>query len=188
MTHTDIDVTHIGVTKETTKTTNKYVIWLRSTVEHVENAIRYFDTENITKHGSLKVVGTGIKSIVDISIGAEAEIRLADKIVYFVADPVTQRTIHRLNANSESLYGLYGNIKPRLETYKEMVEVIMGYVRMGLSVCAVFYGNPSVFAWSTHEAIRRTRKEGFRAEMMPAVSAYASLLADLSLDPSIYGI
>lgn len=189
MTHTDIDVTHIDVTRETTKTTtNKQVTWLRSAVEDVESAIRYFATENITKHGSLKVVGTGIKSIIDLSLGAEAEIRSADKVVYCVADPVTERTIHRLNANSESLYGLYGNNKPRLETYQEMVEVMIGYVRMGLSVCAVFYGHPGVFAWSTHEAIRRARQEGFRAEMMPAVSAEASLLADLGLDPSTYGI
>ena len=189
MTHTDIDVTHIDVTRETTNTTtDKQITWLRSAIDDIDSAIRYFDTRDFAKRGSLKVVGTGIRSIVDLSHGAEAEIRAADKVVYCVADPVTERRIHRLNANSESLYSLYGNNKPRLETYQEMVEVMMGYVHMGLSVCAVFYGHPGVFAWSTHEAIRQARGEGYRAEMTPAISAEASLLADLGLDPSTFGI
>ncbi|WP_332852301.1 SAM-dependent methyltransferase [Duganella sp. S19_KUP01_CR8] len=188
-TSTNFDTYHIDVTRETTNTTtNKQISWLRSAIEDIDSAIHYFGEPASTKRGALKVVGTGIRSIVDLSLGAEADIRAAAKVIYCVADPVTERQIHRLNPNAESLYRLYGNDKPRIETYQEMVSVILGYVRMGLSVCAVFYGHPGVFAWSTHEAIRQARKEGYRAEMSPAISAEASLLADLGLDPSTFGM
>jgi len=47
-----------------------------------------------------------------------AEIRAANKVVYCVADPVTERRTHHLNPNAESLCNLYGNDKPRIETYR----------------------------------------------------------------------
>lgn len=101
-TSTHFDTYHIDVTRETTNTTtNKQITWLRSAIEDIDSAIQYFGTPAPTKRGALKVVGTGIRSIVDLSLGAEAEIRAADKVVYCVADPVTERRIHRLNPNAE---------------------------------------------------------------------------------------
>jgi precorrin-3B methylase len=88
-----------------------------------------------------------------------------------------------VNRSAESLVGFYAIGKPRTETYDEMVEEILRWVRKGLDVCTVFYGHPGVFVQPGHEAIRRARAEGFEAEMLPGVSAEDSLFADLGVDP-----
>ena len=137
--------------------------------------------------GRLMIVGSGIRSLVDLTLGAEAQIRVADRVFYTVADPVTEKRIHDLNPNAVSLYDLYGNDKPRIETYREMVAKMLDAVYAGEHVCGVFYGHPGVFAWPTHEAIRQARRAGYRAEMMPGVSADACLFADLGIDPSHVG-
>jgi hypothetical protein len=50
-----------------------------------------------------------------------------------------------------------------------------------------FYGHPGVFVDPGHEAVGRARDEGFRARMLPAVSAEDCLVADLGLDPGELG-
>jgi uncharacterized protein YabN with tetrapyrrole methylase and pyrophosphatase domain len=91
--------------------------------------------------------------------------------------------VQDLNPSAESLERFYAPGKLRSETYEEMVEEIVSRVRNGLNVCAVFYGHPGVFGFPPHEAVRRARSEGFRAEMLPGVSAEDCLYADLGVDP-----
>jgi hypothetical protein len=115
---------------------------------------------------------------------AIAWIKRADKVVYVIADPVAEEVIQTLNPKgAESLWKFYGENKPRPQSYAEMVEHVLGYVRSGLRVCFAAYGHPGVFAQPTHEAIRRARAEGFKARMLPAVSTEDCLFADLGVDP-----
>jgi uncharacterized protein YabN with tetrapyrrole methylase and pyrophosphatase domain len=71
--------------------------------------------------------------------------------------------------------------------YRDMVERILVEVRQGLKVCVVFYGHPGVFVDPAHEAIRQARREGFKAYMLPGISALDCLFADLDLDPGRNG-
>ena len=136
--------------------------------------------------GSLTVVGTGIR-LSQMSLEARAAIRSADQVLYSVADPVTEAAIQKLNATAESLQPFYGPDKYCLVTYREMVQRILFFVRQRLDVCAVFYGHPGVFVYSSHEAIRRARREGFVATMLPAPSSEDCLFADLGIDPASSG-
>ena len=68
-----------------------------------------------------------------------------------------------------------------------MTAHIIDAVRQGADVCAAFYGHPGVFAFPPHEAIGRARAEGFRARMLPAISAEGCLFADLGVDPATSG-
>jgi uncharacterized protein YabN with tetrapyrrole methylase and pyrophosphatase domain len=95
--------------------------------------------------------------------------------------------IERLRPTARSLHPLYRAGRPRTEIYEEIVEAIVEPVRRGLRVCAAFYGHPGVFSYLGHESVRRTRAEGFRAEMLPAVSAADCLFADLGVDPGQTG-
>ena len=167
-----------------TATTSSSSLSNRVISEAIDEAIHYFETPAFPSTGQLVVVGGGIRAISDLTLDAEAQIRTAQKVLYCVADAVIERRLHLLNPSSESMYGLYDNDKLRIETYRAMVQAMLAPVRAGLRVCAVFYGHPGVFAWPTHQAIKIARKEGFRAEMHAAVSADASLFADLGLDPS----
>ena len=68
-----------------------------------------------------------------------------------------------------------------------MTETLLEDVRAGKDVCVAFYGHPGVFVDPSHAAIARARAEGFRARMLPAVSAEDCLFADLGVDPGASG-
>ena len=138
------------------------------------------------KTGSLTVVGTGIQLVGHLTLAAKAWIEQADKVLFAVADPVTAKWLQTLNPTAEALpYNT--NNQRRRETYREMVDRILAEVRQELNVCAVFYGHPGVFAYPTHEAIKQARHEGFRAQMLPGISAEDCLFADLGIDPGRNG-
>lgn len=133
--------------------------------------------------GSLAVVGTGIRFGLQTTQEARDCIERAGKVLYLLTDPVAAEWIERINPSSESLASLYAPGKPRAETYAEMVEEIMRWVRKGLDVCVALYGHPGVFAEPAHRAVVAVRDEGFPAQMLPGVSAEDCLFADLGVDP-----
>jgi hypothetical protein len=55
-------------------------------------------------------------------------------------------------------------------------------------VCAVFYGHPSVFDRTSHDAVERARAEGFRARILPGITAEDCLYVDLEIDPGTSGM
>lgn len=105
-------------------------------------------------------------------------------MLHVLTDPVTEDWIQSLNPSTESLLDCYRDRKPRMRSYREMVRRILAALRQGQNVCAVFYGHPGVFVYPSHEAIRRARAEGFKARMLPGVSAEDCLFADLGVDPA----
>jgi len=139
------------------------------------------------KKGSLIIVGTGIRSVGQITVESIAWIQSADKVFYVVSDPIGEAMILKLNPCAESLEKFYAQAKPRRQTYTEFVDRIMESVRDGNRTCAAFYGHPGVFVTPSHEAIRLARSEGYEARMLPGISAEDCLFADLGVDPSISG-
>jgi uncharacterized protein YabN with tetrapyrrole methylase and pyrophosphatase domain len=137
--------------------------------------------------GTLAVVGTGIQLVRQLTLEAREEIEHADEVLFVVADPAAAAWLLSLNPNARSLSGLYRPGIPRDRIYGEMVDEILGAVRAGERVCAVFYGHPGVYVQPSHDAIRRARDEGFAARMLPAVSAEDCLFADLGVDPGEHG-
>lgn len=68
-----------------------------------------------------------------------------------------------------------------------MAETILASVRKGNMTVAVFYGHPGVFVTPSHRAIYIARQEGYKAKMLPGVSAEDCLYADLDIDPASSG-
>lgn len=138
--------------------------------------------------GSLAVIGTGIRTVGQLTIEALAWMRLADAVLYVVADPIAEEVIRQLNpAGAMSLRGYYGEGLDRKQSYDAMVHHILTYVRAGKRTCAAFYGHPGVFAYPSHESIRQARQEGYLAFMLPGISAEDCLFADLGVDPAVNG-
>ena len=137
--------------------------------------------------GSLTVVGTGIQLGAHLTAEARATIVKADVVLSVVSEPAMQELLERLNDRTRSLHELYTVGESRLEAYEAMTEAILTEVRAGNDVCAVFYGHPGVFVAPSHEAVRRSRAEGFPARMLPGISAEDCLFADLGVDPSRSG-
>jgi uncharacterized protein YabN with tetrapyrrole methylase and pyrophosphatase domain len=122
-----------------------------------------------------------------MTVEARISIESADKVLYAVADAVTETAIKKMNSTAESLQPFYKPGKYCLLTYQEMVDRILFFLRKRLTVCAVFYGHPGVFVFSSHEAIEQARREGFRAVMLPGTSSEDNLFADLGVDPATSG-
>jgi hypothetical protein len=140
------------------------------------------------RQGSLIVVGTGIRTVGHLTIEAIAWMRIADAVLYLVADPIAEEVIRTLNPEGAmSLRGYYGEGLDRRHSYEAMIEHMLSCVRAGQRTCAALYGHPGVFAYPSHEAIRRARAEGFTAQMLPGVSAEDCLFADLGVDPAVTG-
>lgn len=137
--------------------------------------------------GTLVIVGTGIRTVGQLTTEAIAWMQRADEVIHLVADPIAEDAIKTLNPNNVSLQGYYGEGKSRLDSYNEMIDYILGRVRTGRLICGAFYGHPGVFAYPPHESIRRARAEGHTAFMLPGVSAQDCLFADLGVDPAIGG-
>ena len=137
--------------------------------------------------GELLIIGSGIDSI-GFSLGDEALIASADKVLYCVADPATVVWLRKLRPDALDLYVLYADDKVRYTTYMEMAEAQLYWVRQGLKVVVIFYGHPGIFVLSTHRAIQIARREGHRAVMRAGVSALDTLCADLGVDPSHPGL
>jgi uncharacterized protein YabN with tetrapyrrole methylase and pyrophosphatase domain len=139
------------------------------------------------RRGELWAVGIGIRAPAQATSEASAQIASADKVLSIVADPLAEYWIYTLNPHIESLARFYAAGKDRRETYEEMVDEILRFVREGLRVCAVSYGHPGVAAYPLHESIRRARAEGFPAQMLAGISAEDCLFAELGVDPTDAG-
>lgn len=137
--------------------------------------------------GSLVCVGIGMTLGAHLTPLARSHIEQADVVFGAVSNGVVELWLAKMNPNFSSLQPLYREGKSRMQTYREMVELILSEVRAGKRVCAAFYGHPGVFAWPSHKAIEIARSEGFDAHMEPGISAEDCLYADLGIDPGKQG-
>lgn len=138
--------------------------------------------------GSLVVVGTGISSVAHTTLEAKSHMETADKLLYVVADPITETWLERLNENAESLKDCYQDGQHRGMAYQRMADRILEWVRKDKTrVCAAFYGHPGIFVRPSHAAVEQARQEGFEARMLPGISAEDCLFADLGFDPAVRG-
>jgi uncharacterized protein YabN with tetrapyrrole methylase and pyrophosphatase domain len=135
----------------------------------------------------LIVIGTGISSISHITMEAKIAIQTAEKLLYLVGEPLTKQWLEETNPTAEDLHPFYADGKDRRQTYQEMCDHIVKFVRDGVSVCAAFYGHPGIFCAPPHMAIQQLRSEGYRAKMLPGVCAEDCLFADLGVDPARSG-
>jgi hypothetical protein len=136
------------------------------------------------KKGCLTAIGTGYQIAGHITPEAEVCIRRAEKLFHLFGDPVAEQWLQALNPTGETLRDCYVEGKDRSKTYREIVNRVLKAVRRGLEVCLVTYGHPGVFAYPIHEAVRQAKRLGFRASMLPGISAADCLYADLGVDPS----
>jgi hypothetical protein len=140
------------------------------------------------RRGSLTIVGTGIKFGAQTTPEARAAIEHADEVLHLLVGRGANTWVKRLNRREQTLFAVYlrgyRDGKDRRAIYDDMVEDILGRLRAGVALCVAFYGHPGVFVYPAHQAIRRAREEGFRATMLPGVSAEDCLIADLGIDPN----
>ena len=130
----------------------------------------------------LTVVGTGIRAGVHMTVESRLAIEQASRVLYLVADPISEACIRKLNPTAKSLWHLYQTGKPRIEIYETIIATILDELESVGDLCVAFYGHAGVLTYPAWESIRRARATGKRARMLPAVSAEDALFADLGID------
>ena len=138
--------------------------------------------------GSLTVVGSGIRPGLHTTREAISRIKAADKVLYLLAEVAPVGWLEELNPSAEPLDDLYQPDRPFDEVYGNIVDAILGHVRKPQDVCVVFYGHPSVFDRTSHDAVERARAEGFPARILPGITAEDCLYVDLEIDPGASGM
>src|SRR5262249_38172520 len=141
----------------------------------------------MSKAGSLVCVGIGMTLGSHLTPLAKSYIEKSDVVFAATSDGVIEMWLMKLHPDVRSFQSLYREGKPRMDTYREMVEALLREVRAGKRVCGAFYGHPGVFAWPPHKAIELARQEGFSAHMEPGISAEDCLYCDLGIDPGRQG-
>jgi precorrin-6B methylase 1 len=140
-----------------------------------------------SRHGSVACIGLGMTLGSHLTPLARSHIEQADVIFAGVSDGIVEQWLQRMHPDVRSLQPYYKEGKPRIDTYRQWVELMMAEVRAGKRVCGVFYGHPGIFAWSPHKVIEVARAEGYEAHMEPGISAEDCLYADLGIDPGSFG-
>jgi hypothetical protein len=130
----------------------------------------------------LTVVGTGMRAGLHMTAETRLAIEQAKRVLYLVADPVSEACIRRLNPNAESLWHMYQTGKQRIEIYETIIARILGELESAGDLCVAFYGHAGVLTYPAWESIRRARAIGKRARMLPAISTEDTLFADLGID------
>ncbi|HXT52335.1 MAG TPA: SAM-dependent methyltransferase [Thermoanaerobaculia bacterium] len=141
----------------------------------------------MSQRGSLTVVGTGFLVAGQITPESLSAIKAADRFFFLVAEPATRLFLEKQHPRAESLADVFWEGRPRQPAYDEIVERLLAPLREGVNVCVALYGHPGVFVYSSHQAIRRAREEGFAARMLPGISAEDCLFAALEVDPAADG-
>ncbi|KAI1258710.1 tetrapyrrole methylase [Xylariaceae sp. FL1019] len=153
-------------------------------------------SDNASRKGELVVVGTGLASVRQLTLEAISYIESADSVFYLVSDLCTGIFIQEHSKNTFDLHSMYETTKNRFDSYIQMAELMLRKVRQGELVVGVFYGHPGVFVNPSHRAIyvrgnelllklyNIAREEGYKAKMLPGISAEDCLFADLGIDPA----
>lgn len=139
-----------------------------------------------TESGYLLAVGLGI-SLGQLTLDSQRALMDADIVFCLANNSASLYMVERLNPNVHNLDHCYAPGKARMDTYEEMIDLVLDSVYKGLKVCLAAYGHPGVFAYPTHQSILRARENGFQAAMLPGISAEDCLFADLGLDPALHG-
>lgn len=144
--------------------------------------------KNIGHNGSLIIVGFGIQAIRQITLETRHAIEYSDKVVYLTHNPIADLWIKKLRPDAESINDYYIVGEKRDQIYSQMIEHTLKHVREGFNTCLVLYGHPGIFTASTIKpALKKVHEEGYRASMLPGISAEDCLFADLCVDPGDIG-
>ncbi|AOU05315.1 SAM-dependent methyltransferase [Legionella pneumophila] len=135
----------------------------------------------------LIVVGSGIKSISHLTEETKRVIQNADKVLYLVNEDNLKQWIQREAKRSESLDSIYFSSEKRIEAYQALTNYIIEEYKKVSILCVIFYGHPTFFADSALNAVRKIKKDGGEAIILPAISAQDCLFSDLEIDPGDQG-
>jgi tetrapyrrole methylase family protein/MazG family protein len=131
----------------------------------------------------LIITGCGIKSLAHLTRENKAAIEQADLVLYLVNEPIVAQWIQNKSKENESLENLYFSESLRVNAYKKIIDHILCRINRCDNVCVVVYGHPLLLSNSIEHLIRQIDRNVIDLIIIPAISTFDCLLADLEIDP-----
>src|SRR5262249_7127620 len=95
--------------------------------------------------------------------------------------------LRSLHPGARSLHICYREGENGRVSLRRMVDEVFSELTRGLRVGVAFSGHPAIGLPAAHEMMRRARREGIPARMLPAVSFEDCVVADVGVDPGLEG-
>jgi uncharacterized protein YabN with tetrapyrrole methylase and pyrophosphatase domain len=90
--------------------------------------------------------------------------------------------IRSLNRRSVCLDDVYWSSRPYGDVYRQIVEMVLAEIRKGPGVALIGYGHPLVFDDINLELLAVAKRQGFRVQVLAAVSCIDTICVDLGID------
>lgn len=137
---------------------------------------------------ALIIAGFGIKFLSHLTKETEKIIQESDKIFYLSNDDLFPEWIEKVNINAESLYSMYFSQSYRYDSYKLITDKILSELDNYKNVCFIIYGNPNFLVQITSLLCDSVKNNGHEVYILPAISSFDCLLADLCINPGDGGM
>ena len=137
---------------------------------------------------ALIIAGLGIKFLSHLTKETEKIIQESDKIFYLANDELFPEWIENCNKNTESLYSIYFSKSHRSDSYSLIKEKILSELDNYKNVSFIVYGNPNFLVQITSLVSDGARNNGHEVYVLPAISSFDCLLADLCINPGDGGM
>lgn len=137
---------------------------------------------------TLVIAGFGIKFLSHLTWETDKILKNSDKVFYLANDKMYPEWVKSINKNTESLHAIYFSKSMRIDAYYLIKEKILAGLNNYNNVCFVIYGNPVFLVQVTSLIANAARMEGHTVHVLPAISSFDCLLADLNINPGEGGM
>ncbi|MDP2025623.1 SAM-dependent methyltransferase [Sulfuriferula sp.] len=144
--------------------------------------------QRLLRQADITIVGLGMRSIDQLTREAERALLQANQVFLIESSFGLKEYLLSKGAKVNDLLHLYAEGKNRLETYKEMSNmVIEGAIRNG-PVAFGLYGHPTVFAFPPFVVKEVAESLGLTVDVIPGISSMDCIFAELMIDPANCGL
>ncbi len=133
------------------------------------------------------IFGLGLSYYSDLTQHIGPVVKDSDIVFILASDVSTVAHVKTLNDNVVNLFQFYEDGKSRLDTYDEIVRVLIEGAKSHHKVSVLVYGHPTLFVNPIPRFIEEAKFEAFNVEIVPGASAEDWLFAALGIDPSSHG-
>lgn len=130
---------------------------------------------------NLVICGAGIKSLSHHTKEFDVAVKNAEIVIYLVNEPLLEAWLNKYSKKSLCLNVLYFSCSKRSTSYELISKAVISSFDEHNNVCLVFYGHPLLLADSINMVIQKAKSCNIRTQVLPGVSAFDCLLADLKI-------
>lgn len=135
------------------------------------------------------IVGMGIANVDDVTRQTERVIRLSNEVLYADTGVASHDYLKSLCGKVTPLFHeSYDEDNPRFNAYHHMAARVIEAALRHPPVTFAMHGHPLVFCYPPFLIRDLATLLDLRVEVLPGISAMASLFSDLWLDPGVTGI